>query len=732
MVFARVTLALPLIFLLASTGGSPQSSKEKFMHTNRLIHEKSPYLLQHAHNPVDWYAWGQEAFDAARRENRPIFLSIGYSTCHWCHVMERESFENEAIAAVMNRDFVCIKVDREERPDVDSIYMNFVQATTGSGGWPMSVWLTPDLKPFLGGTYFPPDDAYGRAGFRHILERVAEAWRTDREKIVESSHDVLEQLRKQAEGGAGSNLFLNKDALDTGFFVFRRSFDSRLGGFGDAPKFPRPSVHNFLLRYYARTKNQEALDMVLTTLREMSKGGMKDQLGGGFHRYSVDSRWFVPHFEKMLYDQAQLAISYLEAFQITHEEAYAAVVREILDYVLRDMQDRGGGFYSAEDADSVIDPAQPNVKGEGAFYIWTQSEIDRIAGQPAAQWLSYRYGVAEHGNVSEDAHGEFTGKNILYQAHTIDETARHFEKLPAEVAKAIHEAEHQLLEARSKRVRPHLDDKVLAAWNGLMISAFAKAGAILGDDRYSQAARRAADFVLGRMYDAKSGVLHRRYRDGEVAIPGFLDDYAFVSQALLDLYEAQFDPRDIEHAIRLTEKQRELFEDREGGGFYSTAGGADLILRMKDDYDGAEPAGNSIAVLNLLRLAQITDRADFRDSAAKALRALAPRLMAAPVATPQLLVAFDYSLSKPRQVILVGDRHAADTGALLAELNRRFVPNKIVLLIADEESRRKLAAFLPVVESMTRHEGRATAYVCENYTCKLPTTDAEKFAELLQ
>ncbi len=596
----------------------------------------------------------------------------------------------------------------------------------------MSVWLTPDLKPFLGGTYFPPDDRYGRAGFRRILERVAEAWHSDREKIVESSHDVLEQLRKQAEAGAGSTLGLNKDALDTGFFVFRRSFDSRLGGFGDAPKFPRPSVYNFLLRYHARAKNQEALDMVLTTLREMAKGGMKDQLGGGFHRYSVDSRWFVPHFEKMLYDQAQLAISYLEAFQITHDEAYAAVVREILDYVLRDMRDRDGGFYSAEDADSVIDPAQPKVKGEGAFYIWTQSEIDSIAGQPAARWLSYRYGVAEQGNVSEDPHGEFTGKNILYQAHTVDDTARHFEKPPAEVAAAIREAEQKLLAARAKRVRPHLDDKVLSAWNGLMISAFAKAGAVLGDDRYSQAARRAADFLLTRMYDAKSGILHRRYRDGEVAIAGFLDDYAFVAQALLDLYEAQFDPRDIDHALRLTEKQREFFEDREGGGFYTTAGGADLILRMKDDYDGAEPAGNSIAVLNLLRLAQITDRADLRDSAAKALHALASRLMAAPMATPQLLVAFDYSLSKPKQVILVGDAKAADTRALLAALHQRFTPNKIVLLISDDASQRKLAAYLPVVESMTRHQGKATAYVCENYTCKLPVTDAEKFVELLQ
>ena len=704
------------------------------MHTNRLIHEKSPYLQQHAHNPVDWYPWGKEAFDKAHAENRPIFLSIGYSTCHWCHVMERESFENEEIAAVMNRDFVCIKVDREERPDVDAIYMNFVQATTGSGGWPMSVWLTPDLKPFLGGTYFPPDDRYGRAGFRRILERVAEAWRTDHDKIVESSVDVLEQLRKQAEAGAaGPALVLNKDALDTGFFVFRRTFDSRLGGFGDAPKFPRPSVFNFLLRYHARTHNDEALQMVLTTLREMAKGGMKDQLGGGFHRYSVDARWFVPHFEKMLYDQAQLVISYLEAFQITHEPVYRDTARETLDYVLRDMRDRDGGFYSAEDADSVIDPANPSVKGEGAFYIWKESEIDAIAGQPAAKWFSYRYGVAEHGNVSEDPHGEFTGRNILYQAHSVEDTAQHFEKPVEEVRAAIHEAERKLLAARSHRVRPHLDDKVLAAWNGLMISAFAKAGAILNDERYAQAARRAADFISTRMYDSKSGILHRRYRDGEVAIAGFLDDYAFVAQALLDLYEAQFDLRDLDLAVKLTEKQRELFEDKSAGGFYGTAAGAaDLILRTKDDYDGAEPSGNSVAMLNLLRLAQMTGRADFRESAEKSLRAMAARIMAAPVAAPQMLVACEFSLSKPKQVILVGDPAAPDTLRMLATLHDRFVPNKIVMLVKDDDSRRKLTLYIPVVETMTRHQGKATAYVCENYTCKLPTTQPEKFAELLQ
>src|SRR5579864_6888511 len=396
------------------------------MHTNRLANEKSPYLLQHAHNPVDWFPWGPEAFEKARAEDKPIFLSIGYSTCHWCHVMERESFESDQIAALLNRDFVPIKVDREERPDVDRIYMTFVQATTGGGGWPMSVFLTPELKPFFGGTYFPPDNRYGRPGFTTILERIAEAWKNEHDRIVQSSSEVVTQLAQFSGQAHPNGAALDKTILDSAFQYFRRTFDSTDGGFGDAPKFPRPVALNFLLRYHARFGRAEALDMTLHTLRAMAQGGMHDQLGGGFHRYSVDARWFVPHFEKMLYDQAQLAISYLEAFQITHEPFYADIARSTLDYVLRDMTDPEGGFYSAEDADSVIDPAKPKEKGEGAFYIWTQSEIESIAGEPAAKWFCYRYGVEPSGNVRNDPQGEFTGRNILFEAHTPAETAHHF------------------------------------------------------------------------------------------------------------------------------------------------------------------------------------------------------------------------------------------------------------------------------------------------------------------
>ena len=705
------------------------------MHTNQLAHEKSPYLLQHAHNPVDWHPWGDEAFEKARHENKPIFLSIGYSTCHWCHVMERESFENQQTADLLNREFVAIKVDREERPDIDRIYMTFVQATTGGGGWPMSVFLTPQLQPFFGGTYFPPVNRYGQPGFSSLLTQIASAWHTQREQIVESARDAVEQLRKQVSVQPSHTGWADLDAglLDTGFFVFRRTFDTHLGGFGGAPKFPRPSVLNFLLRYHARTKSEDALEMVLKTLREMAKGGMHDQLGGGFHRYSVDERWFVPHFEKMLYDQAQLAIAYLEAFQITHDAQYADVARRIFDYILRDMTDAGGGFYSAEDADSAADASQPNVKGEGAFYIWSAAEIRDLVAAPACDWFFHRYGVLEDGNVANDPHDEFTGRNILYQANELEDTALHFDRAVEEVRAGLAKAEQTLLAARGARPRPHLDDKVLTSWNGLMISALARGGAVLAEPRYAEAARRAAEFLIAHMYDPQSGVLLRRYREGDAAIPGFLDDYAQFAQALLDLYESQFDRRHLELAIRLTEKQRELFEDTDHGAFFSSAEGASgLVLRVKEDYDGAEPSGNSIAFMNLLRLAQITNREDLQVSAENLLAAFAPRLAAAAVALPQMLAACEFRLGQPRQIILVGDREAADTRALLGALHARFVPHRIVLLVDSPETRARFAAGIPAIAAMERLDGRATAYVCRNYTCQMPVCEVARFVELIQ
>jgi uncharacterized protein YyaL (SSP411 family) len=700
---------------------------------NRLAAEQSPYLLQHAHNPVDWYAWGEEAFARARRENKPIFLSIGYSTCHWCHVMERESFEDQRIADLLNRDYVSIKVDREERPDVDRIYMTFVQATTGGGGWPMSVWLTPELEPFFGGTYFPPENRFGHPGFGSLLTQIAEAWRSDRGGIADSARQIVEQLRKQTSVEPGRGPSIDAGVLDSGYYVFRRTFDTQTGGFGAAPKFPRPSVFRFLVRYHARTHNGEALEMTLKTLREMSKGGMNDQLGGGFHRYSVDARWFVPHFEKMLYDQAQLAVSYLEAFQITADRQYADTARRIFDYVLRDMTDPGGGFYSAEDADSVIDPAEPHIKGEGAFYVWTAEEIRQLVPEPAADLFCYRYGVAEGGNVANDPHQEFTNRNILYQAVTVADTAAQFRQIEETVAEGLREAERILLEARSKRVRPHLDDKVLTGWNGLMISAFALGGAVLGEPRYREAARKAAEFLIARMYNPETGLLLRRYRQGDAAIPGFLDDYALFAQALLDLYETQFDRRHLELAVRLTEKQKELFEDREQGGFFSTAAGDDaLVMRLKEDYDGAEPSGNSVALMNLLRLARVTGRADFAEASERLLAAFAPRLSAAPVALPEMLAACEFRAGEPREIVFVGERGHEDTEALAGALYGRFVPNKIVLLVDSPETRDWLARGIPPIASMESIDGRATAFVCRRYTCQLPVNTREQFLELIQ
>jgi uncharacterized protein YyaL (SSP411 family) len=703
------------------------------MHTNRLANEKSPYLLQHAHNPVDWHPWGMEAFETARREDKPIFLSIGYSTCHWCHVMERESFENERIAELLNRHFVPIKVDREERPDVDRIYMMFVQATTGGGGWPMSVWLTPDLEPFFGGTYFPPEARYGQPGFESILTQLAAAWASERTQIAESAREIVAQLKQQLASQGADTGVLRVDAtlLDSGFYAFRREFDRDHGGFGAAPKFPRPSVLNFLLRYWAGTKNREALDMTLVTLRAMARGGMNDQLGGGFHRYSVDDRWLVPHFEKMLYDQAQLAVSYLQAFQITGEADFASVARRTLDYILRDLGGPEGGFYSAEDADSP-DPARPEIKREGAFYLWTAGEIRETVQGPAADWFCYRYGVEENGNVAHDPHGEFAGRNILHQARSVEETAERFGAPVEDVRAALARAEGALFDARSRRPRPHLDDKILTAWNGLTISALALGGAVLDEARYAQAARKGADFLLSRMYSAESGTLLRRYREGEAAVPGFLDDYAFLTQGLLDLYEAQFDLEHLEAARRLTEKQIQLFEDSARGGFFGAEAAPDLVLEVKEDYDGAEPSGNSVAVLNLLRLARMTGEARFQQSAERALAAFGSRLAATPSALPQMLAACEFLIRKPREIVLAGERGAPDTHALMRALFVRFDPNRVALLVDSDETRSRLAAGIREIEFMHTIDGRASAYVCRDYTCQAPVSDVEKFAALIQ
>jgi len=564
--------------------------------TNHLANERSPYLLQHAHNPVDWYPWGTEAIAKAKKENKPIFLSIGYSTCHWCHVMERESFENPEVAAILNENFVAIKVDREERPDLDAVYMQFITAITGEGGWPMTVFMTPDLKPFFGGTYFPPEPRDGLPGLKVVLTKVHETWESKHDKVISSADQLAEKLEEMA--GMAPIGQLKPEVLGLAYDAFRSQFDFHQGGFGDAPKFPRPVVLNFLFHEYRRTGEQTALDMPLKTLRAMAAGGIHDQLGGGFHRYSTDDHWFLPHFEKMLYDQAQLAGSYLDAYQITHDEFFASTARDILDYVLRDMTGADGQFYCAEDADSVGDSALPESKGEGAFYVWTAGEIDGTLGPADAKVFAYRYGILPDGNVERDSRGEFKGKNVLYAAHTIAETAKQFGQSEADVRQSLDNARTKLLAVRSHRERPLRDDKALVAWNGLMISAFARGGAILQEHRYTDAATRAAEFIRTHLYDSTSHQLTRRWRDGHGEIEGFLDDYSFYVQGLLDLYESTFDVHLLQLATELQRSQDTLFADPKTGGYFQSAGNdPTLLVRLKEDEDNAYPAGNSVEIM---------------------------------------------------------------------------------------------------------------------------------------
>jgi len=747
---------LALTWLVTSSDPSAEPTPPHSEHTNRLAHEKSPYLLQHAHNPVDWYPWGEEAFAKARREKMPIFLSVGYSTCHWCHVMAHESFENEEVAAIMNREFVNIKVDREERPDVDRVYMTFVQATTGGGGWPMSVWLTPDLKPFVGGTYFPPEARYGQPGFKKVLERIATAWKENHDNIVEQGGKIVAALQESQSAVTGA-VQIEAATLDAAYQQLDRSYDPKEGGFGNAPKFPRPVTLNFLTRFYARDPKSDsgkhALEMALFTLRKMAAGGMHDHIGGGFHRYSVDRYWHVPHFEKMLYDQAQLAVAYLDAFQITRDRQYEAVARDILDYVARDMTSKEGGFFSAEDADSPVPVAavydrrrestqQAEVGAhraplqktkEGAFYVWTKKEIDAALGV-AAETFDFHYGVQAHGNAPEgsDPHDEFRGQNILIQRHTMAETVQRFKKSKEEIAKSLAQSRQKLFAIRAKRPRPHLDDKIIAAWNGLMISAYARAAQVLDEPRYLEIATRAATFLRANLYDSSGKILYRNYRGGRSDIGGFADDYAFVIQGLLDLYEASFDVEWLKFATELQETQDRLFFDDKNGGYFSTSGkDQSVFLRMKDDNDGAEPAASSVAALNLVRLSQVRDDKQMADRARKTIDAFATTVSHFPSAMPQMLVSLDYSLSKPRQIVVTGKNEAPETKALLKEVHCHFLPKTILLLADGSDGQKYLGEKNEAVRAMSMVEGKPAAYVCENFTCKAPVTGPSALSELL-
>ena len=725
-----------IAFVLTATVLNPKlfaetSTEEPY--TNRLVHEKSPYLLQHAHNPVDWYPWGDEAFEKAKKEDKPIFLSVGYSTCHWCHVMEEESFENPETAKMMNDNFVSIKVDSEERPDVDTIYMQVVTAMTGSGGWPMTVILTPDLKPFFGGTYFPPEDRWGRPGLKTVLQSVAQKWKTERAQILESSESITQAVRAEAESRAAMSHSLDQKTLAKAYQQLRSQFDASYGGFSRAPKFPRSHTLSFLLRYWKRTGDAKALEMVEKTLQEMAKGGMYDHLGGGFHRYSTDQLWRVPHFEKMLYDQAILSKSYLEAYQATGKQEYARLAREIFEYVLRDMTGPHGAFYSAEDADSAPNPAQPKKKSEGAFYIWSQDEIVNGLGKEKADIFNFYYGVQPNGNAPQDPHGEFKGRNILYAAHSLEETAKKFELSSDEIVTTLKESKRILFTMRSKRPRPHLDDKVLTDWNGLMISSLAFGSRVLNEPRYRDAAEKAADFLLEKM-KRKDGRLMHRYRDGEVAITGFIEDYAFFTHGLFDLYEATFDARYLEEANFFLKDMSRIFWDEAGGGFFLTGKDAEkLIARTKELYDGAIPSGNSVATLSLLRVGRLTMDRQMEDWARSTLDAFSADLDKFPAGYPQMLIALDFAIGPSREIVIAGDRSDPDVQTMIQTVYEKFIPNKVTALHPKEAKEAKgIEALSPFIEKQVMIGGKPTVYVCKNYVCDFPTTDISKFKKLLE
>jgi len=688
---------------------------------NKLIGEKSPYLLQHAYNPVDWYPWGDEAFEKAARENRPIFLSIGYSTCHWCHVMEKESFEDEDVAALMNDAFVSIKVDREERPDIDSVYMTVCQMMTGSGGWPLTIVMTPEKKPFFAATYLPKEARFGRAGMKELIPRIKGLWEHNRGEAITSAARVASILEAASLEPNGKEL--TEGTLEIAYQELSRSFDVEHGGFSHAPKFPIPHNFMFLLRYWRRTGDEWALKMVEMTLVNMRSGGIYDHLGFGFHRYSTDHRWLVPHFEKMLYDQALLAMAYIEAYQATGSKEYEETAREIFTYVLRDMTDPEGGFYSAEDADSEGE--------EGKFYLWTEEEVNQTLTKEETVLFTKVFPIQKAGNFREEATRAETGKNILYITRPLSAIAMDLGMSLGELKQRVATAREKLFTVRERRVHPHKDDKILTDWNGLMIAALAKGAQAFHDPAYSDAAARAAEFILSRMRDA-NGRLRHRYRDKEAAIPAFLDDYAFLSWGLLELYEAKFDSGFLRRVIELNEAMLEHFWDHENGGFYFSSDDAEgVLLRKKELYDGAIPSGNSVAMLNLLRLSRFAGDAEYEEKAAHLLRACSKTIAEAPIAYTQFLAALDFSLGPSSQVVIVGDPQSEDTMSMIRTLQGTFIPNKVVMVRSAGEHDPDITRLAEYTRDLASIEGKATAYVCRDFRCDMPTTDENQMIGFL-
>ena len=688
---------------------------------NRLAREKSPYLLQHAGNPVDWFPWGEEAFAKARAEEKPIFLSIGYSTCHWCHVMERESFEDPEVGRILSEHFVAIKVDREERPDVDTIYMTVCQALTGSGGWPLHAVLTPDRKPFFAGTYFPPESKYGRPSFKQLLYQLIGAWEDQRDKVHEAATQITLAVSAHFTGSPGGEL--GEETLRSAFEELASRFDPEHGGFGRAPKFPTPHQLTFLLRYWNRTGDERALAMVEATLQRMRMGGIYDHVGFGFHRYSTDREWLVPHFEKMLYDQALLLTAYAEAYQATGNPLYAAVVREITAYVVRDLRGPEGAFHSAEDADSEGE--------EGKFYVWTRAEIESLLDPDEAALYVRAYGIEPGGNWVDEAKGERPGTNIPHLVDDPGRVAQGFGLDPRAAAERLEAAREKLFAARGGRVRPHRDDKVLASWNGLWIGALATAAQALEDPAFADAAERALSFVTTHLV-REDGRLLARYRDGEAAHAAYLDDYAFLLWGALELYEATFAARHLETAARLARDMDRLFRDEEGGGYFFTGTDRDeaLLARTKDAYDGAVPSGNSMAALGLLRLARMTGEAVWEERARSIFRAFSGTVRSIPSAHTQMLSALEFALRPSREIVIASADGDAEGAAMAREATRRFLPDTVVLWNRPSEAE-SLREFAPSALEQRPVEGKASAYVCESFACRAPVTGLDALARAL-
>jgi len=688
---------------------------------NKLADQKSPYLLQHANNPVEWYPWGDEAFNKARELDKPIFLSIGYSTCHWCHVMSHESFEDPSVAKLMNETFISIKVDREERPDIDKVYMTVCQVLTGSGGWPLTIFMTPDKKPFLAGTYFPKESRFGRIGLIDLIKKIQNLWENERDELLKGTQQIINAVQEVADEQPGNKL--DKKTLNIAYDQLSMRFDDKYGGFGKAPKFPSPHQLSFLLRFWIRSNDTHALEMVEKTLNKMRMGGIFDKIGFGFHRYSTDQEWLVPHFEKMLYDQALLAIAYLEAYQATNKELYAETAREIFTYVLRDMTSPEGGFYSAEDADS---------EGvEGKFYVWERNDLYEILNEEDAQIIEKVYNIGKGGNYLEEATRKSTGKNILYREKSLSKLAPDFDMTYDELKMRIEQIRQRLFEYREKKIHPGKDDKILTDWNGLMIAALAKGARILNEKKYSDAAIKATEFILENLQHSE-GTLFHRYREGEAGIEGYLDDYAFFIWGLIELYEATFNPKYIKLALDLNQKQIEHYWDDNIGAFYFTSDQSEeLLVRQKEIYDGAIPSGNSVSMLNLLRLSFFTGDTELEKKAEYIGMVFAELIRKNPVGFTHLMNALDFAIGPSYTLVIAGNKEMKETVKILKEVNRHFFPNKTFIFRPADEFNPKIDELSDYIRYFDKINDKPTGYVCVDKTCKTPTNDIEELLNFM-